>query len=61
GLLPPQMQAFEHRLRKMVLQKWSVSSNKKRFMKIVSQIFEKFRLISEEAADGTTFIREMGL
>ncbi len=26
-------------------------------MKIVSQIFEKFRLISEEAADGTTFIR----
>ena len=30
-------------------------------MKIVSQIFEKFRLISEETADGTTFIREMGL
>ena len=29
-------------------------------MKIVSQIFEKFRLISEEV-DETTFIREMGL
>ncbi len=30
-------------------------------MKIASQILEKFWLISEEAADGTTCIREIGL
>lgn len=40
---------------------YSASSNKNRFTRIVSQIFEGFRLISEEAVDGATFIREMGL
>ncbi|EFS10320.1 hypothetical protein HMPREF9522_00320 [Enterococcus faecium TX0082] len=35
--------------------------NKKEFTKIASQIFVKFRLISEEATSGTPFIRKKGL
>ncbi|MFB8453010.1 hypothetical protein ACFCWN_00565, partial [Enterococcus faecium] len=34
---------------------------KKEFTKIASQIFVKFRLISEEATSGTPFIRKKGL
>ncbi len=41
--------------------KWSASRNKKEFTKIASQIFVKFRLISEEATSGTPFIRKKGL
>ncbi|WP_207785878.1 hypothetical protein, partial [Enterococcus faecium] len=33
--------------------------NKKRLTKIISQIFVKFRLISEEATSGTPFKKEV--
>ncbi|EPM8050646.1 hypothetical protein ACTRHH_001032, partial [Enterococcus hirae] len=44
-------------IKKRLRQKCSASRNKKEFPKIASQIFGKFRLISEDATFVSPFIR----
>ncbi|EMF0277228.1 MULTISPECIES: hypothetical protein [Enterococcus] len=48
---------WEKQIKKRLRQKCLASRNKKEFPKIASQIFGKFRLISEDAAFVSPFIR----